>query len=75
MSSWRSTTNDPPTMHDSGWRLESPWVLVWDGDDMMVAKLCAYPDEPEYRTWQEFGRDGYICQPTHWQPLPEAPHA
>lgn len=76
MSDWRSTTADPPVMHDEGWCFQSPWVLVWDGRNMMIAHCRCYPDDqPEYRTWFQFGRDAYVCQPTHWQPLPEAPYA
>lgn len=27
------------------------------------------------RLMREIGRDAYTCVPSHWQPLPEVPHA
>lgn len=76
MSNWRRNAVELPVQHNDGWRLESDWVLVYEAGEILVAKLVSYDDqdEPDLH-WQEFGRNAYTCHPTHWQPLPEPPHA
>lgn len=75
---WQEVSAPPDFLPDTvgDWRLESPWVLVYEADSetYLVAKFVAYPDEDDPDPhWVQIGRDAYDCQPTHWMYLPTPP--